>query len=67
MTAAIERPAFSELREAALARYLAFQQTPKLTQAQKVEVASVAEDVQVSTFGKKFFDGLKSLRGRWMR
>jgi eukaryotic-like serine/threonine-protein kinase len=53
--------------QAALARYLAFQQTPKLTQAQKVEVASVAEDVQVSTFGKKFFDGLKSLRGRWMR
>ncbi len=52
---------------AALARYLAFQQTPQLAQTQKVEVASVAEDVQVSTFGKTFFDGLKSLRERWMR
>ena len=52
--------------QAALARYLSFQQTPQLAQAQKVEVIAVAEDVQVSTFGKKFFDGLKSLRGRWI-
>ena len=52
--------------QAALARYLAFQQSPQLVQAQKVEVTTVAEDVQVSTFGKKFFDGLMSLRGRWM-
>ena len=52
---------------AALARYLSFVQTPVLVHAQKVEVAAMAEAVQAATFGKKWFDGLKSLRARWMR
>ena len=52
---------------AALARYLSFVQTPVLVHAQKVEVAAMAEEVRAATFGKKWFDGLKSLRARWMR
>ena len=52
---------------AALARYLSYQAAPVLLQAQKVEVVQAPEEVQVSTFGQKLFDGLKSLRGRWRR
>jgi serine/threonine-protein kinase len=48
--------------EAALARYVAFQQTPQLLQQHKVQES---QDVRDSSVGRKILAGLKSLRGRW--
>ena len=48
--------------EDALARYLAFQQTPKLLQRHRVEASAQARN---STVGQKLLAGLKLLRGKW--
>ena len=52
---------------AALARYLSYQATPVLVQAQKVEVVAAAPEVQTATLGQKLFEGFKTLRMRWQR
>jgi len=48
--------------EAALARYLAFWQTPQLLRQHKVRES---EEVRNSSVGQKVLAGLKLLRGRW--
>ena len=48
--------------EAALARYLAFQQAPQLLQQHRVQESKA---VRESSVGQKILAGLKVLRGRW--
>jgi len=48
--------------EAALARYLAFQQTPQLLQQHRVQASKEARE---SSVGQKVLARLKALRGRW--
>jgi serine/threonine-protein kinase len=48
--------------EAALARYLAFQQAPQLLQQHRVQES---QEVRDSSVGRKILAGLKVLRGRW--
>ena len=48
--------------EAALARYLAFQQTPQLLQRHRVQESAQTRN---STAGQKLLAGFKLLRGRW--
>ena len=48
--------------EAALARYIAFQQSPQLLQQHRVQESKTVRD---SSVGQKVLAGLKALRGRW--
>jgi response regulator RpfG family c-di-GMP phosphodiesterase len=48
--------------EAALVRYLAFQQTPQLLQRHRVQESG---EVRNSSVGRKILAALKLLRGRW--
>ena len=48
--------------EAALARYVAFQQSPQLLQQHRVQESKAVRD---SSVGQKVLAGLKALRGRW--
>jgi serine/threonine-protein kinase len=48
--------------EAALVRYLTFEQAPQLLQQHRVQKS---EDVHDSTVGQKLLAGIKQLRGRW--
>jgi eukaryotic-like serine/threonine-protein kinase len=48
---------------AALQRYLAFGQAPRLLSAQKVEVAG---QIRASSIGRRILDGFRSVRGRWL-
>jgi serine/threonine-protein kinase len=48
--------------EAALVRYLAFEQTPQLLQQHRVQES---REVRDSSVGQKILAGLKALRGRW--
>ena len=48
--------------EAALARYIAFKESPQLLQRHKVQESKEARD---SSVGQKILAGIKSLRGRW--
>jgi serine/threonine-protein kinase len=47
---------------AALQRYLAYKQAPKLVKAHKVQVV---EQVRESSLGQRILDSVKQLRGRW--
>jgi len=49
---------------AALQRYLAYQQSPKLVEAHRVQTS---EQVRASSVGKRILDGIKLLRGKWFR
>ena len=48
--------------EAALARYLAFQESPQLLQQHRVQESKAVRD---SSVGQKILAGLKSLKGKW--
>jgi serine/threonine-protein kinase len=48
--------------EDALARYVAFQQTPQLLQRHRVEESAQTRE---STVGQKLLAGLRQLRGKW--
>jgi serine/threonine-protein kinase len=50
--------------EAALERYLAFQQAPALTRQHKVVDS---HELRLSSFGQRILSGLKALHGRWFR
>jgi serine/threonine-protein kinase len=47
---------------AALQRYLAYKQAPKLVKAHKVQVV---EQVRESSLGQRILDSVRQLRGRW--
>jgi len=48
---------------AALQRYLAYKQSPKLVEAHHVESA---EEVRASSLGRHILEGIRTLRGRWI-
>ncbi len=48
--------------EAALARYLAFQESPQLLQQHRVQESKAVRD---SSIGQKILAGLKTLKGKW--
>jgi serine/threonine-protein kinase len=48
--------------QAALQRYLTYQQTPALVEAHRVQAVDA---IRASSVGKRILDGIKSLRGRW--
>jgi response regulator RpfG family c-di-GMP phosphodiesterase len=48
--------------EAALARYLAFQQTPRLLRQHRVQESS---EVRNSSVGQKILARVKAIRGQW--
>ena len=49
--------------EAALQRYLTFQQTPQLLDAHRVQEA---DGVRTSSLGQRILAGIENLRGRWL-
>jgi len=48
---------------AALQRYLAYKQAPRLVEAHRVESA---EDMRASSLGQHILEGIRTLRGRWL-
>jgi serine/threonine-protein kinase len=48
---------------AALQRYLAYKQAPKLVEAHRVESA---EEMRASSLGQHILEGIRTLRGRWL-
>ncbi len=48
---------------AALQRYLAYKQVPKLVEAHRVESA---EEMRASSLGQHILEGIRTLRGRWL-